>query len=133
MSFRASSVRFGYGPIVSVGVTAHEPLATAVGEGVGVACVGISAAVGDEEHPATTAAPRAPIAPRASRRLSSFTVFFKKLLPYPAPGSSIRPRIAARGSNGRATGVGTTYPRAVKGLRASDGGSLARPWSRVSP
>src|SRR4029453_19041267 len=109
MSRRKSSLRFGYGPIVSVGVTAHDPLAAAVGVGVGVAEVGISAAVGDEEHPATTADAMPPIAPRASRRLSSFAVLLNTFLRLGA-----RVRDASRES--RHEGA-THVPDALEGRR----------------
>src|SRR5262245_22655493 len=139
MSLRTSSRRLGYGPIVSVGATAHEPLATAVGDGVGVAAVGSSVAVGDEEQPATTAAPMAPIAPSASRRLRSFTIFISRP---PVSGPRLgdaRPRIAARPSNARATRRGTKASTRSKGL-GPRGGALARaalagdcPPSRAAP
>jgi hypothetical protein len=66
MSLRIKSVSDGYGPSVSVGVTAHAALVPVVVVGVEVD-VGL---VGELPHPnATAALAAAPMAPMSSRRL----------------------------------------------------------------
>ena len=67
MSLRKRSVSDGYGPTVSVGVTAHAALVPVVVVVVVVVEVGL---VGELPHPKATAAPAAaPMAPMSSRRL----------------------------------------------------------------
>jgi len=60
------SVRDGYGPIVSVGVTAQLAFVLVVVVPVDVD----DGLVGDSPHAAATAVAAAPIAPNAARRLS---------------------------------------------------------------
>src|SRR5262245_60079388 len=63
-SLRNNSTSEGYGPTVSVGVTAHAAFVDVVA--VVVVDEGL---VGEPLHPSASAAPAAPTAPRASRRV----------------------------------------------------------------
>jgi hypothetical protein len=71
MSLRNISVRDGYGPIVSLGVTAHAAFVL-VDPPVDVSTA--DALVGESPHATATAAAAAPIAPKAARRLSCLPV-----------------------------------------------------------
>jgi hypothetical protein len=72
MSLRNMSVRDGYGPAVSLGVTAHVAFVL-----VGVVPDAVSTAVGlvcESPQAAATAAAAAPMAPNAARRLSCLAI-----------------------------------------------------------
>jgi hypothetical protein len=64
ISLRKMSVNEGYGPAVSVGVTAHAAFV----DPVVVVDVNVSGLVGEPPHPKASATPAAPITPSASRR-----------------------------------------------------------------
>jgi hypothetical protein len=73
MSLRNMSVRDGYGPAVSLGVTAHVAFVLVVG----VVPDDVSTAVGlvcESPQAAATAAAAAPMAPNAARRLSCLAI-----------------------------------------------------------
>jgi hypothetical protein len=84
------SVRDGYGPIVSLGVTTQAPLLLA-GAVSPVEVDAAEGAVGESEHAAAAAAAY-PMAPSAARRLSALPELFRPSFIVPSVMKNTVPR-----------------------------------------